>query len=81
MALRVAVDDSLQLVKAILRAGGFDVVSLGAGVPPDARAIIVNGLDDNLLGQQSALSPVPVINAVGRTPEDVAQEVARRARA
>lgn len=78
MAPRIGVDDSLHPVKARLRAGGYDVVSLAAGVPPDVCAIVVNGLDDNLLGVQDIAVRVPVVNAEGRTAEDVAMEIGRR---
>lgn len=78
MALRIGVDDSLRPVKERLRAGGYDVVSLSAGVPPDVSAIVVNGLDENLLGIQDVAVRVPVVNAVGRTAEDVAAEIGRR---
>ncbi len=75
---RVAVADSLAPVKAELRARGFDVVSLAGGVPDSIDAIIVNGLDDNLLGCQDVISRVPVISARGLSAADAVGEVARR---
>jgi Uncharacterised protein family (UPF0180) len=78
MPLRVAVEDSLRPVKERLRAGGYDVVSLAGGVAADVRAIVVNGLDDQFLGRQDVSARVPVINADGRSAEEVASEVGRR---
>jgi coenzyme F420-reducing hydrogenase alpha subunit len=78
MRLRVAVEDSLRAVKERLRAAGYDVLSLAGGVPDHVAAVVVNGLDDNLLGRQDVLARAPVINAAGLTPEEVAAEVARR---
>lgn len=78
MRLRVAVEDSLRAVKERLRAAGYDVLSLAGGVPDHVSAVVVNGLDDNLLGRQDVLARAPVINAAGLTPEEVAAEVARR---
>lgn len=80
MTSRVGVDDSLRPVKDRLRAGGYDVVSLAAGVPLDLEAVVVNGLDPHLLGRQDVATQVPIVNAAGRTPEDVAAEVAARLR-
>ena len=78
MHIRVAVDDALRPVKEQLLAGGFDVVRLAGGVPGDVQAIVVNGLDDNLMGRQDIVSRVPIVNADGLTPEEVAAEVSRR---
>jgi hypothetical protein len=75
---RVAVEDSLRPVKDRLRAAGYDVLSLAGGVPDHVAAIVVNGLDDNLLGRQDVIARAPVINAAGLTPEEVAAEVSRR---
>ena len=78
--VRVAVDDALRPVKEQLLAGGFDVVRLAGGVPADVQAIVVNGLDDNLMGRQDIVSRVPIVNADGMTPTEVAEEVSRRIR-
>lgn len=76
--VRIAVDDRLGPVKQRLRAGGYEVISLAGGVPRDIAAVVVNGLDDNIMGQQNALVAVPIINAEGRTAEEVAADVGQR---
>lgn len=78
MGVRIGVDDGLRPVKERLRAGGYEVVPLSAGVPADVAAIVVNGLDDNILGVQDIVVRVPVVNAAGRSAEDVAAEIGRR---
>jgi hypothetical protein len=72
------VEDSLTPVKVRLRAGGYDVLNLAGGVPRDAQAVVVNGMDTDLLGRQDIVAAIPVINAEGRSAEDVATEVGRR---
>jgi hypothetical protein len=78
MPLRIGVDDSLRPIKDRLREGGYEVVPLSAAAPADIAAIVVNGMSDNILGIQDIVLRVPVINAEGRTPEDVAAEIGRR---
>lgn len=78
MGIRIVVEDSLHPIKDRLRAGGYDVVNLAGGIPWDAKAVVVNGMDDGLLGRQDVVTAIPVINADGRSPEDVAVELGRR---
>ena len=78
MGIRIVVEDSLTPVKTRLRAGGYDVVNLAGGIPRDAQAVVVNGMDDDLLGRQNIVTAIPVINAEGRSAEDVAVEIGRR---
>ena len=54
------------------------MISLAGGVPRDIAAVVVNGLDDNIMGQQNALAAVPIINAEGRSAEEVAADVGHR---
>ena len=78
MAGRIAVEDGLRPVRECLRAAGFDVVSTAGGIPENVQAIVLNGLDDNFLGRQNVVRRVPIVNADGMTPEQVADEVHRR---
>lgn len=75
---RVAVDDSLSPVREHLTAQGFDVVGLRDGVPEGVVAIVVNGLDDDLMGRQDIVARVPVIDAAGRSPDQVGRDVAAK---
>lgn len=75
---RIAVEDSLASVKARLRAGGFEVVSLAGGISEGIDAIVVNGLDDNLLGRQDVVFRVPIVNARGLSAEETVGELGRR---
>lgn len=75
----VAVDRTLGPVREALSDAGFSVIG-----PEDAAlrhpvAIVVDGLDDNIMGIQQPVAQAPVINADGLTTEDVLREVERRA--
>jgi hypothetical protein len=69
---RIAVEDSLTPVRQRLEAAGFEVVRPGT---PNVAAIVVNGIDDSVTGDQRMAAPVPVINADGRSPEQVLAQV------
>lgn len=78
----VAVSEDLDPVADLLARRGYRVVRLqevdwrreGDGLV----AVVVSGLGDNLLHVQDPETPAPVINAAGRTAEEVAAEVERR---
>lgn len=75
----VAVDRTLKPVQDALREAGFSVIG-----PEDAAlrrpvAIVVDGLDDKIMGIENPVAPAPVINADGLTADQVLREVERRA--
>lgn len=76
MALRgtIAVEGTLSPVADALRREGYKVVGT-EGDLSQVNAIVVSGSDDNLLGRQDILAEVPVLNAEGRTPEDILRSV------
>jgi len=67
---RIAVEDSLTPVRKRLEAAGYEVVQLSAR-PEGVQAVVVNGMDDNLLGDQRIAVGVPVIDADGQSPDQV----------
>lgn len=70
-AWRVAVEDSLGPVGERLGDRGFEVVSVSGRVPPDVVAVVVNGLT----GDGDVPRHVPVVDAAGRTPDEVVRDV------
>jgi hypothetical protein len=75
---RVAVDDSLSHISKMLRDNGYDVVELG-NWQNMVDAVVINGLDANILGDQSkTISGAPIINASGMTAVEVFREVNER---
>ena len=68
----VAVDDSLIPITEVLKQRGYHVTNIGdTGVD----AVIVNGMDDNFMGMEDILYDVPLVNAQGKTPEEVLTEL------
>ena len=65
----VAVEDQLTGVKKMLAERGYTVVSpKNAG---DVTAIVVTGMDNNLMNIQNITSKAPVIDATGMNPHEV----------
>ena len=75
----VVVDRTLKPVEDALRQAGFTVVDPNDTSLGQAVAVVVDGLDDDLLGIETRRTPAPVINADGLTPAEVLREIERRA--
>lgn len=73
----IAVEPNLSNVIELLETEGYDVVSLDKSSIDTADAIVVSGADINLMNMQDTLTEVPVINAAGKTPEDILEELDR----
>lgn len=75
---RIAVEDNLTPVRDLLTEKGYDVVgmdSLGS-----VSCVVVTGGGNNFMGIQNTLTEVPVINAEGRTAEEIVSEIEKTAR-
>ncbi len=76
---KVAVEQGLRPFQDALKDAGFVVVEIERPEQVDVmdpHAIVISGVDDNFLGITDARE-APVINAAGRTPEEVVTEVRR----
>lgn len=73
----VAVEEALVPVQDYLRGKGYRVVGLDADLAR-VDAVVVRGSDVDALGRQDVLTPAPVIEAAGLTPEEVDREIQRR---
>ena len=74
----VGVSQDLSPVSAALRDRGYDVVVLGEGGPGPAHALdamVVSGERRGMLGVWRTEPSVPVVDADGKSPKDVVQEV------
>jgi len=74
----IAVEGQLSPFERALLDAGFRVIPLTEDALGQAQAIVVQGTDIHFLGMEDPLTVAPVINADGRTPQDVVREVERR---
>jgi len=71
------VEENLGNVKAVLQERGFDIVSVDR-MSSDVQAVVISGMDENLMQIQDRVVGAPVISAAGRTAEEVLAEIQRR---
>jgi hypothetical protein len=73
----VAVEPNLTNVMELLETEGYEVVTLDDSNIDSADAIVVSGADINLMNMQDTLTEVPVINAAGKSAEEILEEINR----
>lgn len=77
--MRVAVEDGLENVKQALRAEGYQVTRLSPGRMEGIGAAVVTGLSNNFMGiHDTDGNPFPVIDATGKTVDEVIRQVKER---
>lgn len=74
----IAVEDGLSDVQSALRAAGFEVTGMEPEEIARAHAVVVSGVDINILNRQDLKTRVPVINAVARTAGEVVSDLKER---
>ena len=73
----IAVEKQLSNLLEILETEGYEVVDLDDTDLDAVDAIVVSGVDNNLMNMQDAVTNVPVINAAGKTLDDIVKELER----
>lgn len=73
----IAVEENLKNIQEALEQAGYEVIPLKSETLPDADAIVVSGADVNVMDIQDTLTDVPVINAVGKTADEIIDELDR----
>jgi putative N-acetylmannosamine-6-phosphate epimerase len=80
--VKVAVSPVLSHIKEHLSEEGIEVINFEnknfARLPGEVSAIVISGLDNNFLGMEDIQASIPVINAEGRTPEEISTEIRKR---
>lgn len=67
----VAVEANLTPVKEFLTSKGYQVVDVKAAQQNQVAAVVLSGGNQNLMGMQDVMVNAPVIDARGKTPEEV----------
>ena len=82
---RVALENTLGNIGDLLTEKGYEVVQLDphtqTGIElKNSDAIVISGMDDNIMGMTTIKTEAPVINAKGMSPEDVLRQIEQRFR-
>ncbi|KJS15300.1 MAG: hypothetical protein VR69_14450 [Peptococcaceae bacterium BRH_c4b] len=73
MAKIIAVEDGLPDLKEILKLNGYQVVSPGKN--NNADAVVVTGMDNNIMDIQNITTKAPVIDASGYTTDQILSRI------
>ncbi|HEX3048454.1 MAG TPA: YkuS family protein [Bacillota bacterium] len=84
MRKKVAVESGLSNVSEYLTQQGFDVLEFQhnneiKGEMSDVDAVVITGMDENLLGIQDIETSAPVIEASGLTPAEIGAMINQKA--
>lgn len=74
----IAVEDGLSNVRRALEEAGFEVTGMSPKDLKRAQAVVVSGLDSNVLQQQDIVTDVPVIDARALSAEEVIEDIKSR---
>lgn len=75
---KVAVEEGLSQIEDILSRNGFEVVGVKSTRLRDVDAIVVSGLDVDIMGDESTLTKAPVVEVYGRSAEEVLRDLRER---
>jgi hypothetical protein len=70
---KIAVEDQLTDVKQMLQENGYTVVSPKNSA--NVAAVVVSGMDNNLMNMQGITTKAPVIDAAGKSPDQILSRI------
>jgi len=76
MDKKIALEEGLSDIKEILQENGYQVLDMN-GVN-EASAVIITGMDENAMNMQDITTEVPVINAEGKSAEEILMDLKQR---
>lgn len=71
----VALDSGLTPVKNYLTKQGCQIINLGEVNNQKVDAVILSGMDKNIMGMEDIVIDAPVFSAEGMTPEEIWQDI------
>jgi hypothetical protein len=78
--VRIAVQEGLENLKHALKQEGFEIAPLTSGSMQNVAAAVVTGMSNNFMGiHDTDGNKFPVIQAAGKTTEEIIQQVRNRA--
>ena len=78
MKKKIAVEDSLSDVSQELKKFGYDVVNLENNNLSDLSAVVISGIDSNVMDMSTIKTDAPVINVRGMTAVQIRNEIDKR---
>ncbi|MDD4599728.1 MAG: YkuS family protein [Negativicutes bacterium] len=71
----IAIEKNLKNLFEVLETEGYEVVPLESADMDTVDAVVVSGAYSNLMNMQDTVTAVPVINASGKTANDILEEL------
>jgi len=71
----IAVDENLKGLREALVSQGYEVIGLEEDETERAQAMVVTGMDQNMMGMQDIKTKVPVISADGKTSDEIVNSI------
>ncbi|HHX94457.1 MAG TPA: YkuS family protein [Clostridia bacterium] len=71
----IAVDEDLKGLKEALASQGYDIVGLDKEEMKRADAVVITGMDKNMMMMEDIKTKVPVISAEGKTSEEIVKDI------
>ncbi len=84
MGRLIAVSESLSPLKRVLHQEGYEVINLENEAEISKRdvteydAVVVSGMDLNMMGMQDISGRAIIINATGKKPHEIVEELRSR---
>ncbi len=73
--MRVAIEEGLEDVRQAIEDAGWEAIDLEDAALDEVDAVICTGMDDDLLGDETTTTEVPVISADGLSADEVVRRL------
>lgn len=74
----IAVEGNLSPVKSFLSEKGCNIIDIKSAQSRRVDAVVISGSDENLMSMQDIAVNAPVINAKGKSPQQVWDDISRK---